>query len=62
MGDTSSTDASPVESFNPNIRTPEMEMAELGRGVPAAADLALEDLNPANPHLYKEDRLSLIHI
>ena len=39
-----------------NIRTPEMEMAELGAGVPAAADLTLEELNPANPHLFKEDR------
>ena len=39
-----------------DIRTPEMEMAELGAGVPDAADLALEDINPANPHLFKEDR------
>ncbi|HUW01670.1 MAG TPA: cytochrome P450 [Acidimicrobiales bacterium] len=39
-----------------NIRTPEMEMAETGAGVPAAADLAIEDINPANPHLFKEDR------
>ncbi len=42
--------------FDPNIRTPEMEMAELGEGVPAAADLALEDINPLNAHLFKEDR------
>lgn len=39
-----------------NIRTPEMEMAELGAGVPDAADLALDAINPANPHLFKEDR------
>ncbi len=39
-----------------DIRTPEMEMAELGAGVPDAADLALADINPANPHLFKEDR------
>ena len=45
------------QSFlNANIRTPEMEMAEQGGSVPAAADLALEDINPANPHLFKEDR------
>jgi len=39
-----------------DIKTPEMEMAELGAEVPAAADLAIEDINPANPHLFKEDR------
>ena len=38
------------------FRTPEMEMAELGAGVPAAADLALADINPANPHQFREDR------
>lgn len=42
--------------LDPDIRTPEMEMAEVGAGVPAAGDLALEDINPANPHLFKEDR------
>ena len=42
--------------LNADIRTPEMEMAELGAGVPDAADLALDDINPANPHLFKEDR------
>ena len=42
--------------LDPTIRTPEMEMAEIGAGVPAAADLALADINPANPHLFKEDR------
>lgn len=39
-----------------DVRTPEMEMAERGAGVPAAADLALADINPANPHLFREDR------
>lgn len=38
------------------IRTPEMEMAEAGAGVPAAGEMALEEINPANPHLFKEDR------
>ncbi len=39
-----------------DFRTPEMEMAEIGAGVPDAADLSLEGINPANPHLFKEDR------
>ena len=42
--------------LNADIQTPEMEMAEKGAGVPDAADLALADINPANPHLFKEDR------
>jgi cytochrome P450 len=42
--------------FNPDVVTPEMEMAAKGEGVPAAADLALEDINPLNAHLFKEDR------
>ena len=37
-------------------RTPEMEMAEVGASVPAAAEMAIEDINPANPHLFREDR------
>ncbi|MDH3704636.1 MAG: cytochrome P450 [Acidimicrobiia bacterium] len=45
-----------ADFLNPNIRTPEMEMAEVGAGVPDAADLAIEDINPVNPHLFKEDR------
>jgi cytochrome P450 len=44
------------EFLDADLRTPEMEMAELGAGVPAATDLALGDINPANPHLFKEDR------
>lgn len=39
-----------------DVVTPEMEMAEKGAGVPAAAELDLADINPANPHLFKEDR------
>ncbi|MEZ5347568.1 MAG: cytochrome P450, partial [Microthrixaceae bacterium] len=39
-----------------SVVTPEMEMAELGAGVPGASDIDLEDINPANPHLFKEDR------
>ncbi len=39
-----------------NIRTPEMEMAEIGADVPDAAALTLGDINPANPHLFKDHR------
>ncbi len=42
--------------FNPNVVTPEMEMAEKGAGAPAAAELAIGDINPLNAHLFKEDR------
>ncbi len=42
--------------FNPNVVTPEMEMAEKGKGVPSASELAIEDINPLNAHLFKEDR------
>ncbi|MEM9522240.1 MAG: cytochrome P450 [Actinomycetota bacterium] len=42
--------------FNPDVVTPEMEMAEKGLGVPAAAELSIEDINPLNAHLFKEDR------
>ncbi len=42
--------------FDPTVITPEMEMAEKGRDVPAASELAIEDINPLNAHLFKEDR------
>ena len=45
----SSTDAAPRP-------LPEYEMAKIGADVPAAADLAIEDINPANPHLFSEHR------
>ena len=35
---------------------PDMELAQLGRGVGDAADLALDEINPANPYLFSEDR------
>ncbi len=38
------------------FRTPEQESAERGRGVARAHELALEDLNPLNAHLFKENR------
>jgi cytochrome P450 len=39
-----------------DFRTPEQEMAEKGAGVPAAAELSLEEINPLNAHLFAEDR------
>ena len=38
------------------VRSPEMEQALYGADVPAAADLAIEDINPYNPHLFRDDR------
>ena len=51
--------ATPTEPLHPNtakIRTPEQEQAEKGRGVAAASNLALEDINPLNAHLFRENR------
>ena len=38
------------------VRGPEQEMAELGANVPAAADLAIEDINPLHAHLFRYHR------
>jgi len=38
------------------FRTPEQEQAERGRGVAPAHELALEDINPLNAHLFREHR------
>ncbi len=35
---------------------PDIELARLGAEVGSAADMAIEEINPANPHLFKEDR------
>ena len=40
----------------PEFRTPEQEQAALGANVPGAYDMAVEDINPVNAHLFKEDR------
>ena len=45
-----------VEIFPDDLRTPEMEMAEVGAGVPAADELELHEINPLNAHLFKEHR------
>ncbi len=52
---TDTTDQRP-EFLRSDIRTPEMEMAETGAGVPDAADLEIDAINPANPHLFRENR------
>ncbi len=38
------------------VRSPEKEQALFAGDVPAADDLALEDINPLNPHLFRENR------
>ena len=38
------------------FRTPEQEQAARGRGVAPADELALEDINPLNAHLFRENR------
>ena len=38
------------------VRSPEMEQAIFGGDVGEAADLALDELNPLNPHLFREHR------
>jgi cytochrome P450 len=38
------------------FRNPEQEQAQKGSGVPGAADLALDDINPLNAHLFREHR------
>lgn len=42
--------------FNPDVVTPEMEMAEKGRNAPGAYEVPLEEVNPLNAHLFLEDR------
>ena len=42
--------------FNPDVVTPEMEMAEKGRNAPGAFDVPIEEVNPLNAHLFLEDR------
>jgi len=42
----------PAEGF----RTPEQEQAAKGVNVPDASEIALEDINPVNAHLFKDNR------
>ncbi len=56
MSTTGDQPAIDLDLLRADVRTPEMEMAETGGDVPDAADLAIEDINPANPHLFRDDR------
>lgn len=53
MTDTTAESAS-AEAFR--VRGPEQEMAERGANVPAAADLSIDEINPLNAHLFRENR------
>ncbi|MGK0484652.1 MAG: cytochrome P450 [Myxococcota bacterium] len=46
----------PLQPTTAEFRTPEMEQAKAGRGVPEAHELALEDINPLNANLFSEHR------
>ena len=56
MTDTAETRADDRTFFDANIRTPEMEMAEIGADVPSANELTIDQINPHNPYLFLEDR------
>ena len=56
MTDTAETRADDRAFFDVNIRTPEMEMAEIGADVPSADELTIDQINPHNPYLFLEDR------
>jgi cytochrome P450 len=48
----SAAEQAPTTEF----RTPEQEQAAVGANVPSAYEMALEDINPVNAHLFAEDR------
>ncbi|MGH0033849.1 MAG: cytochrome P450 [Myxococcota bacterium] len=52
----SETAAEQVAAGVPEYRTPEQEQAAKGAGVAPAHELALEDVNPYNAHLFRENR------
>ena len=52
----SATATEPLQSNEARFRTPEQEQAEKGRNVAPASELALEDINPLNAHLFRENR------
>ncbi len=52
MSDTT-VDPSVADAFD---RGPEQEMAELGANVAPAPDLSIEEINPLNAHLFRENR------
>ncbi len=53
MSETATAQTQPLPT---GFRTPEQEQAANGRGVAPADELALEDLNPLNAHLFRENR------
>ena len=54
--DSSATNSAAPPPIPAGFRTPEQEQAEHGADVPAADDLAIEDINPLNAHLFAGDR------
>ena len=44
--------AQPTTGF----RTPEQEQAAKGAGIPGAYDMPIEDINPLNAHIFKDNR------
>ena len=57
MSDTTTEETSDETGWpQGEFRTPEMEMAEKGADVPAADALPLDEINPLNAHLFREDR------
>ena len=52
----SDTAAEQLQPMSGEFRTPEQEQADAGRDVPAAQELALEDINPLNANLFSENR------
>ncbi len=57
MPDSTTAEASNDDELLPiTIRTPEMEMAELGEDVGDAADLEISEINPVNAHLFRDHR------
>ncbi len=53
MSEMATEESPPVQ---PTYRTPEQEQAEKGRDVAPADQLALEDINPFNAHLFRDNR------
>ncbi len=51
-----SDQAQPAATSQDTFRTPEQEQAAKGAGVPDAYEMPLEDINPVNAHLFKENR------
>jgi len=56
MTDTTTNDGTETSFLPDDLRTPEMEMAELGADVAPASQLDLADINPLNAHLFAQHR------